>query len=157
MDGQSNTQVSLPIAMSESLVSLEQDTAIGWPCGLMDKASVSGAEDCRFESCHGRHFWFWISNNNFQHYIYNKNNHADFLYLVPQHKNLFQWIRTWAMGCDGEMRGSSGPQCPQSWKGWISVIFLPVQSIYVETLNNVKIVITARVHHIIHHLRVSYN
>ena len=24
------------------------------PCGLMDKASVSGAEDCRFESCHGR-------------------------------------------------------------------------------------------------------
>ena len=29
---------------------------IDWPCGLMDKASVSGAEDCRFESCHGRHF-----------------------------------------------------------------------------------------------------
>ena len=24
------------------------------PCGLMDKASVSGAGDCRFESCHGR-------------------------------------------------------------------------------------------------------
>ena len=29
---------------------------IDWPCGLMDKASVSGAEDCRFESCHGRTF-----------------------------------------------------------------------------------------------------
>ena len=27
---------------------------IDWPCGLMDKASVSGAGDCRFESCHGR-------------------------------------------------------------------------------------------------------
>ena len=25
------------------------------PCGLMEKASVSGAGDCRFESCHGRH------------------------------------------------------------------------------------------------------
>lgn len=24
------------------------------PCGLMDKASASGAEDCRFESCQGR-------------------------------------------------------------------------------------------------------
>ena len=24
------------------------------PCGLMEKASVSGAGDCRFESCHGR-------------------------------------------------------------------------------------------------------
>ena len=42
--------------MSERLVSLVQDTAIGWPCGLMNKASVSGAEDCRFESCHGRYF-----------------------------------------------------------------------------------------------------
>ena len=29
------------------------------PRGLMDKASVSGAEDCRFESCRGRvtHFF----------------------------------------------------------------------------------------------------
>ena len=25
-----------------------------WPCGLMDKASDFGSEDCRFESCHGR-------------------------------------------------------------------------------------------------------
>ena len=24
------------------------------PCGLMDKASDFGSEDCRFESCHGR-------------------------------------------------------------------------------------------------------
>ena len=36
-----------------------------WPCGLMDKASDFGSEDCRFESCHGRYgtiskFWdFW--------------------------------------------------------------------------------------------------
>ena len=27
-----------------------------WPCGLMDKASVSGAEDCGFESHQGRIF-----------------------------------------------------------------------------------------------------
>ena len=26
-------------------------------CGLMDKASVSGVEDCRFESCHARFGW----------------------------------------------------------------------------------------------------
>ena len=25
-----------------------------WPCGLMDKASDFGSEDCKFESCHGR-------------------------------------------------------------------------------------------------------
>ena len=30
------------------------------PCGLMEKASVSGAGDCRFESCHGRHFYLQI-------------------------------------------------------------------------------------------------
>ena len=27
------------------------------PCGLMDKASDFGSEDCRFESCHGRYFF----------------------------------------------------------------------------------------------------
>ena len=32
----------------------------GGPCGLMDKASVSGAGDCRFESCHGRLNFFLI-------------------------------------------------------------------------------------------------
>ena len=26
----------------------------GWLCGLMDKASDFGSEDCRFESCHSR-------------------------------------------------------------------------------------------------------
>ena len=26
----------------------------GWLCGLMDKASDFGSEDCRFESCRGR-------------------------------------------------------------------------------------------------------
>ena len=26
-----------------------------WPCGLMDKASDFGSEDCRFESCQGRY------------------------------------------------------------------------------------------------------
>ncbi len=31
-----------------------------WPCGLMDKAPVSGAGDCRFESCQGRKS-FYIS------------------------------------------------------------------------------------------------
>lgn len=29
---------------------------IRWACGLMDKASDFGSEDCRFESCHGRSF-----------------------------------------------------------------------------------------------------
>ena len=29
-----------------------------WPCGLMDKASDFGSEDCRFESCHGRNSFF---------------------------------------------------------------------------------------------------
>ena len=28
------------------------------PCGLMDKASDFGSEDCRFESCHGRLYLF---------------------------------------------------------------------------------------------------
>ena len=37
------------------------DIKIMRPCGLMDiKASVSGAADCRFESCHGRHYWISI-------------------------------------------------------------------------------------------------
>ena len=27
---------------------------IRWACGLMDKASDFGSEDCRFESCHAR-------------------------------------------------------------------------------------------------------
>ena len=27
-----------------------------WPCGLMDKASVSDTGDCRFKSCQGRSF-----------------------------------------------------------------------------------------------------
>ena len=30
------------------------------PCGLMDKAPVSGAGDCRFESCHGRKYFYNI-------------------------------------------------------------------------------------------------
>ena len=29
----------------------------------MDKASVSGAEDCRFESCHGRNIFFYFYKN----------------------------------------------------------------------------------------------
>ena len=28
---------------------------ISWSCGLMDKASDFGSEDCRFESCHDRY------------------------------------------------------------------------------------------------------
>ena len=32
------------------------------PCGLMDKASDFGSEDCRFESCHGREVWFLLPN-----------------------------------------------------------------------------------------------
>ena len=32
------------------------DTVWIGPCGLMDKASDFGSEDCRFESCHGRPF-----------------------------------------------------------------------------------------------------
>lgn len=30
-----------------------------WPCGLTDKASDFGSEDCRFESCHGRELFFF--------------------------------------------------------------------------------------------------
>ncbi len=30
-----------------------------WPRGLMDKASDFGSEDCRFESCRGRHKTFF--------------------------------------------------------------------------------------------------
>ena len=35
---------------------MERDITVDfkWPCGLMDKASDFGSEDCRFESCHGR-------------------------------------------------------------------------------------------------------
>ena len=39
------------------------------PCGLMDKAPDFGSGDCRFESCHGRSFWFCFllfQCNNFQ-------------------------------------------------------------------------------------------
>ena len=30
------------------------------PCGLTDKASDFGSEDCRFESCHGRILFFFF-------------------------------------------------------------------------------------------------
>ena len=30
------------------------------PCGLTDKASDFGSEDCRFESCHGRTIFFYF-------------------------------------------------------------------------------------------------
>ena len=33
---------------------------IKWSCGLMDKASDFGSEDCRFESCHDRNYFYWI-------------------------------------------------------------------------------------------------
>ncbi len=35
-------------------------SGVGWPCGLMDKASASGAGDCGFESHQGRFFLFSI-------------------------------------------------------------------------------------------------
>ena len=35
--------------------------AVVWPCGLMDKASASGAGDCGFESHQGRFFFFYLS------------------------------------------------------------------------------------------------
>ena len=41
----------------ETLKSLEaflKSASTTRPCGLMDKASDFGSEDCRFESCHGR-------------------------------------------------------------------------------------------------------
>ena len=31
-----------------------------WPCGLTDKASDFGSEDCRFESCHGQLAFFFF-------------------------------------------------------------------------------------------------
>ena len=37
------------------------------PCGLMDKASDFGSEDCRFESCHGRVFLF--NNKTYKHHV----------------------------------------------------------------------------------------
>ena len=39
-----------------------------WPRGLMDKASVSGAEDCRFESCRGRFFCLPLRHRQRQNY-----------------------------------------------------------------------------------------
>ena len=35
-----------------------------WPCGLMDKASDFGSEDCEFESRRGRNKYFCIFCNN---------------------------------------------------------------------------------------------
>ena len=35
-----------------------QSSHISRSCGLMDKASDFGSEDCRFESCHDRYFYF---------------------------------------------------------------------------------------------------
>ena len=34
--------------------------ASGWPCGLMDKASDFGSEDCEFESRRGRNSAFLV-------------------------------------------------------------------------------------------------
>ena len=57
-------QSRLQAAAALQLASHAATPTIARPCGLMDKASVSGAEDCRFESCHGRlfgpHEIFWI-------------------------------------------------------------------------------------------------
>ena len=35
----------------------------GWPCGLMDKASVYDTGDCRFDSCQGRSFTLLLNNS----------------------------------------------------------------------------------------------
>ena len=39
--------------------------SIARPCGLMDKASDFGSEDCRFESCHGRIILYHVLNSLF--------------------------------------------------------------------------------------------
>ena len=39
---------------------LKIDILLIRPCGLMDKASDFESEDCRFESCHGRIYYFLL-------------------------------------------------------------------------------------------------
>ena len=39
------------------------------PCGLTDKASDFGSEDCRFESCHGRILFFFFAAKKFSRFF----------------------------------------------------------------------------------------
>ena len=45
------------VQLARRLKSTVSGTFTYRPCGLMDKASDFGSEDCRFESCHGRDFF----------------------------------------------------------------------------------------------------
>ena len=50
------------------------------PCGLMEKAPVSGAGDCRFESCHGRTYFF----NNL---IHNSKDHRQGAHIIKSYQS----------------------------------------------------------------------
>ena len=41
-------EIAMPVSLSELTILFKR------PCGLMDKALVCGANDCRFESCQGQ-------------------------------------------------------------------------------------------------------
>ena len=60
------------------------------PIGLMDKASASGAEDCRFESCIGR--FCTISHLMFQGHT-----------LLPDTTPLFQTCSGWSIWILGSL------------------------------------------------------
>lgn len=68
------------------------DFLLHWPvrpCGLMDKASASGAGDCGFESHQGRifiPFFFFFSNKFLLFYNYNL---AQIFLLILSHKSIF--------------------------------------------------------------------